>query len=71
MCHAAVMHRERICDKSSMNSLLVQRTERKKDGRPKLLESPKVDELVACLDHLIVTADGEHDVTVDQLRRNI
>ena len=45
-------------DKSTMTRLLVQRTERKKDGRPKLLDSAKVDELVACLDHLIVTADG-------------
>ena len=30
-------------DKSTMTRLLVQRTERKKDGRPKLLDSAKVD----------------------------
>ena len=47
-------------DKSTMTRLLVQRTERKKDGRPKLLDSAKVDELVACPDHLIVTADGDY-----------
>ena len=58
-------------DKSTMTRLLVQRTERKKDGRPKLLDSAKVDELVACLDHLIVRADGKYEVTVDQLRRNM
>ena len=58
-------------DKSTMTRLLVQRTERKKDGRPKLLDSAKVDELVACLDNLIVTADGEYEVTVDQLRRHM
>ena len=58
-------------DKSTMTRLLVQRRERKKDGRPKLLDSAKIDEVVACLDHLIVTADGQYEVTVDQLRRNM
>ena len=47
---AQLLHR----DKSTMTRLLVQRTERKKDGRPKLLDSAKVDELVARLDHLIM-----------------
>ena len=46
-------------DKSTMTRLLVQRRERKTDGRPKLLDSAKIDEVVACLDHLIVTAEGQ------------
>ena len=58
-------------DKSTMTRLLVKRTERKKDGRPQLLDTAKIDELVACLDKLIVTADGKYEVTVDQLRRHM
>ena len=57
-------------DKSTMTRLLVKRTERKTDGRPQLLDDDAIDALVAHLDHMIVTADGEYEVTVDKLRRH-
>ena len=56
-------------DKSTMTRLLVKQLERKKDGRPQLLDTAAVDELVAHLDHMVVTADGKYEVTVDKLRR--
>lgn len=43
--------------------------ERKKDGRPKLLDEYAVDKLVALLDHMVVQADGRYEVTVDMLRK--
>ena len=57
-------------DKSTITRLLVKRDLRKKDGRPQLLDVVAVDELIARLDHMIVVADGEYEVTVDQLRRH-
>ena len=63
---AQLLHR----DKSTMTRLLVKRVMRKKDGRPNVLEAAAVDELIAHLDHMIVAADGEYEVTVDQLRRH-
>lgn len=57
-------------DKSTMTRLLVKRVMRKKYGRPRLLEAAAVDELIAHLDHMIVVADGEYEVNVDQLRRH-
>lgn len=56
-------------DKSAMTRLLVMGEERKKDGRPALLDDAAVDKLVALLDHMVVEADGAHEVTVDMLRR--
>ena len=56
-------------DKSTMTRLLVMGEERKKDGRPALLDDAAVDKLVALLDHMVVEADGAHEVTVDMLRR--
>ena len=56
-------------DKSTITRLLVPRMERKKDGRPRLLKEDAIDELVAHLDHMIVTADGKYEITVDKLRR--
>ena len=43
--------------------------ERKKDGRPVMLDDVAVDELVALLDHMVVEADGQYEVTVEMLRR--
>lgn len=57
-------------DKSTMTRLLVKQTARKTDGRPQLLDDDAIDALVAHLDHMIVTADGEYEVTVDMLRRH-
>jgi len=56
-------------DKSAMTRLLVMGEERKKEGRPALLDDAAVDKLVALLDHMVVEADGAHEVTVDMLRR--
>ena len=56
-------------DKSAMTRLLVLGEERKKEGRPALLDDAAVDKLVALLDHMVVEADGAHEVTVDMLRR--
>ena len=57
-------------DKSTMTRLLVKRVLRKNDGRPQRLDAAAVDELIARLDHMIVVADGKHEVTVDHLRRH-
>jgi hypothetical protein len=57
-------------DKSTMTRLLVKRTERKTDRRPQLLDDDAIDALVAHIDHIIVTADGKYEVTVDKLRRH-
>ena len=55
-------------DKSTMTRLLVMEKERKTQGRPPLLDEVAVDKLVALLDHMVVEADGQHEVTVDMLR---
>ena len=57
-------------DKSTMTRLLVMGRDRKREGRPQLLDTAAVDKLVAHLDHMIVTADGDYEVTVDMLRRH-
>ena len=54
-------------DKSTITRVLVPRMERKNDGRPHLLKEDAIDELVAHLDHMIVTADGKYEITVDKL----
>ena len=54
-------------DKSTITRVLVPRMERKNDGRPQLLKEDAIDELVAHLDHMIVTADGKYEITVDKL----
>ena len=50
-------------DKSTITRLLVKRDLRKKDGRPQLLDVVAVDELIARLDHMIVVADGQYEVS--------
>ena len=43
--------------------------ERKKEGRPFVLDDDAVDKLVSLLDFMVVSADGRYEVTVDMLRR--
>ena len=43
--------------------------ERKDEGRPTILDDAAIDKLIATLDHMVVVADGQHEVTVDMLRR--
>ncbi len=56
-------------DKSTMTRLLVMEKERKKEGRPVILDEAAVDKLTALLDHMVVVADAQYEVTVDMLRR--
>ena len=56
-------------DKSTMTRLLVMEKERKKEGRPIILDDAAVDKLIALLDHMVVVADAQYEVTVDMLRR--
>ena len=43
--------------------------ERKKEGRPVILDEAAVDKLIAQLDHMVVIADAQYEVTVDMVRR--
>ena len=56
-------------DKSTMTRLLVMEKERKKEGRPTILDEGAVDKLIALLDCTVVVADAQYEVTVDMLRR--
>ena len=56
-------------DKSTLTRRLVMNKERRKQGRPILLDDGAVDELVSLLDFMVVSVDGRCEVTVVMLRR--
>ena len=56
-------------DKSTLTRLLLMSKERKKQGRPIMLDDGAVGELVSLWDFMVAKAGGRYEVTVDMLRR--
>ena len=58
-------------DKSTMTRLLVKEPERLTRGQPKVLSETDIDEMVEEVNRMVEEADGEWEVTVDMLRREM